>query len=90
MSRNGNRRSAIPGAPLWTQEFLGRVEDHLDELSADLQMAVTEFRSVKRTQTELEERVTVAESEIAELKEKLRSLTPPSGIPAVTPPEDAA
>jgi hypothetical protein len=84
MSR-GNGSSDIPGAPGWVKHLLGRFEDIVEALRADLQLAVGEFRGLPPRVTSLEERVTRAEAEIIELR---RSITPPNGIPAQSEPPD--
>lgn len=93
MSRNGNS-SDIPGAPSWVRHLLGRFDEHLEELKqavGDLHLASGEFRTLRPRVAELEEWRDKIEREVVELKTLVRkSLTPPGGIPAVTPPEDAA
>jgi hypothetical protein len=92
MSSNGN--DDIPGAPWWLRHLLGRIDDRFDVFAADLAMAVSEFRGVRGKVADHDERLEKAEAKIIQLEGMIRrSLTPPSGIPAVGNgdiPDDAA
>lgn len=79
----------IPGAPSWVRHFFNRIDARFDVLTADLALAVNEFRSVVPRTRELEERVTKAEAQIVELRREIRSMTPPA-MPVTLPPKDAA
>jgi hypothetical protein len=101
VSSNGTDYDRIPGAPQWVQEFFARVDRRFDVLLESLNLAVAnlslaagEYKVLRDRVAELEEWKAEAENRVVKLETYVRrSLTPPSGIPAVGNsdiPDDAA
>jgi hypothetical protein len=76
----------IPGAPAWVNEFLQRVDERFDVVSAHIEAVIVEVRGYRDRISDVEARQNSLADEqanqreaIAEIRRTLRSLTPPGG-----------